>query len=236
MTGKRGVQTATIGVVVLAAVLFLTFVANIAPIHDQCPWVFPRILSCILSARETLFAGLTAAGGAIFGAWLAFAGIQDQIDMARQAANEEKLHEAGRDVDRMKSAHGFVSALAAEFPSLEDQGVSKIAFAARLLDLHRTGQLEPSMNALEAPGEIGNSVKTVLSRLNKLAENLKSEVDQTLPERQAVLMQARDDDVRKQVKYLHQLSDLLRPRVLFCEERFARLAAQSKLPEPSDKA
>jgi hypothetical protein len=77
------------------------FAAKIAPIEHQCAWVFPRILSCLLAARETLFAGLTAAGGALFGAWLAFVAVQDQIGMARrtealakEVENEKKLYEA----------------------------------------------------------------------------------------------------------------------------------------------
>lgn len=48
-------------------------------------------MSCLLSARETLFAGLTAAGGALFAAWLAWSAVRDQteFEMARDAAARE---------------------------------------------------------------------------------------------------------------------------------------------------
>ena len=115
-------------------------------------------LSCLLGARETLFAGLTATGGALFGAWLAFVAVQDQIGMARRTEalarkveNEQKIYEAGRDCDRVKSAHGYASALLSEFPSVDDPQVAKGAFAAKLLELRRTGNLLPGENAIAAP-------------------------------------------------------------------------------------
>lgn len=48
-------------------------------------------MSCLLSARETLFAGLTAAGGALFAAWIAWSAVRDQteFEMARDAAARE---------------------------------------------------------------------------------------------------------------------------------------------------
>ncbi len=48
-------------------------------------------MSCLLSARETLFARLTAAGGALFAAWIAWSAVRAQTEfaMARDAAARE---------------------------------------------------------------------------------------------------------------------------------------------------
>jgi hypothetical protein len=132
----RRIQGVTIAALIIVLIWLLMFAANIAPVEHQCPWVFPRIMSCLLSARETLFAGLTAGGGALFAAWVAFAGLQDQIGMARKneleakrLAREKHVQDAGRDLDLMMIAHGFVQSLAAEFPQADDASVSNLAFA-----------------------------------------------------------------------------------------------------------
>jgi uncharacterized integral membrane protein len=73
--------------VILLLICGILAVANIRPIHDdQCSWQFPRILSCLSSARETLAAGLIGTGGAIFAAWLAWTAVLEQI-----ASDERQL-------------------------------------------------------------------------------------------------------------------------------------------------
>jgi hypothetical protein len=179
---NRRFQGIILLVLITTTIIAVLFAANVAPIKDQCPWVFPRILSCLLSARETLFAGLTARGAALFGAWLAFVAVQDQIGMARrtealarQIENEKKVYEAARDCDRVKSAHGYASALVSEFPLLDDPKVLKSAFAERLLELRRIGFLLPSEDAVAAPDGLGNSLKTIMNRTRTLADNLENE-------------------------------------------------------------
>jgi hypothetical protein len=88
---RRKAQTVAIAVVIVGTILLLMLVANIAPLDRQCPWVFPKVLGCLLSARETLFAGLVAAGGALFAAWVAWTAVRDQteFEMARDAATRE---------------------------------------------------------------------------------------------------------------------------------------------------
>ena len=50
------------------------------PEPDQCKWVFPKILSCLLTKNDGLSGGLIGAGGTIFAGWLAWAAIQQQIE------------------------------------------------------------------------------------------------------------------------------------------------------------
>jgi hypothetical protein len=47
--------------------------------EDQCRWIFPRILSCLLTKHEDLSGGLIGAGGTIFAAWVAWIAIQEQL-------------------------------------------------------------------------------------------------------------------------------------------------------------
>jgi hypothetical protein len=180
------------------------------------------------------FAGLIAAGGALFGAWLAFVAVQDQIGMARhtealarQVDNEKKVYEAGRDCDRVKSAHGYASALVSEFPPLDDPKVAKGAFAERLLEVRRTGILLPGENAIVAPDGLGDSLKTVMNRIRAFADNLQNETKDLSADVRGGVLRRRDPEVIEAIKHVASLSNLLVPRVLFYEQRFSDLVAQS---------
>ena len=73
-----------------------------APEVQSCPDFihFPRWLGCTMTAHETLAGGLVAAAGALFGAWLAFSAIQDQIGMTRE--NERLARQVANDRQKMK--------------------------------------------------------------------------------------------------------------------------------------
>ena len=45
---------------------------------------WPMWLGCATAAHETLAGGLIAAAGALFGAWLAFSGLKEQIAMLKE--------------------------------------------------------------------------------------------------------------------------------------------------------
>jgi hypothetical protein len=93
MRSGRATQGAVVATSIFVAIMLLLIAANFAPFDRQCAWQFPKIASCLLSARETLVAGLVAAGGALFAAWLAWSAIRDQIDFdaARDAAVKEDM-------------------------------------------------------------------------------------------------------------------------------------------------
>jgi hypothetical protein len=66
----REKQGLGVAVLIVATIMAIVFVASVAP-YDQraCPWQPSTIASCLLTARETLSAGLIAGGGALFAAW-----------------------------------------------------------------------------------------------------------------------------------------------------------------------
>jgi hypothetical protein len=46
---------------------------------NACSWVFPRILTCLLTNYQDLSGGLIGAGGTIFAAWIAWIAVQEQF-------------------------------------------------------------------------------------------------------------------------------------------------------------
>jgi len=83
---------------VAVVILLLAFAHSWAPSGGQAARCYgdflhakyPMSLGCIMAAHETLAGGLIAAAAAIFGAWLAFSGLKEQIAiLQRQIAMEQ---------------------------------------------------------------------------------------------------------------------------------------------------
>jgi hypothetical protein len=190
--------------------------------HSQ----FPKWLGCAFATHETLAGGLFAAGGALFGAWLAFVGLQDQIGLAQKNEQEAKrlesarqIQEAGRNVDLMRIAHGFVKSVADEFPKPE-LGVPQGNIAEKLLELRRSGKLRISSNAVRAPDGNGDSVKTVFDRLSTLADNLYEETKNLTADQRGATLRAREPMVISQVNDLRALANLLEMKIPIYELKF----------------
>jgi hypothetical protein len=83
MSFLRGIIVALLLGLAAYAVMAL---ANVWPYDRQCDWQLPKVLSCLLGARENLAGGLIGAAGALMAAWLAWGAIQKQI-VVQQRAN-----------------------------------------------------------------------------------------------------------------------------------------------------
>lgn len=86
----RNRQLAIVAVTAVGAVVVILLTANLRPIDHQCAWQFPKIVSCLLSARETLSAGLIGAAGAVFAGWLAYSAAQEASAHALEEARAAK--------------------------------------------------------------------------------------------------------------------------------------------------
>jgi hypothetical protein len=83
---------ALFSVLVLAVVVFLAFAHAWTPPKTDAARCFidfahsqwPKWIGCTMSVHENLAAGLIGAAGALFGAWLAFSGLKEQIGTERQ--------------------------------------------------------------------------------------------------------------------------------------------------------
>ena len=98
-----------------SALCFLLVAATIALLAFTAAWTpegqlrcfadiahsqFPKWLGCAIATHEALAGSLIAAGGALFGAWLAFGGLQDQIGLARKNerdVSQKKILDAAAD-------------------------------------------------------------------------------------------------------------------------------------------
>jgi hypothetical protein len=230
---SRRTQGIAISAALAIAIVLILLAANLDPYDRHCAWVFPKILSCLLSARETLAAGLIAAGGALFAAWLAWSGLQDQIGMAlknkveaERLEQQRQVQKTGRDVELIRIAHGFVESLASEFPTIGAAGVSDIAFASRLLDLRHRGSLHLSLNAAQAPDGNGDSVATVLGRLNILADDINEETKSLSADMLPAILRNRDAEVRAQVSAIRDLEQILAAKIPRYEAKFRDAASK----------
>jgi hypothetical protein len=145
--------------------------------HSQ----FPKWLGCAMALHESLAAGLLAAIGALFGAWLAFNAVQDQIGMAKQNEREaarlkaeRDMQEAYRDIERLNSAKSFVNHMVQSFP----QGERPLDLARQLLTFRRVGRLDVSHSQFaRAPEDIGSAIANMMTQLQKIADNLYEETN-----------------------------------------------------------
>jgi hypothetical protein len=245
-SGQMNVRRRLIGFA-LAIFLLAVIVAALAlvapwppPNAPQCPpqSQFLQWLGCTAAAHETLVAGLTAAAGALFGAWLAFSGLEEQIALARhteilarQVEFQRRFNDATRDLQSMKSAHSFIEAVVDGFPRLQDPSVPKGAFASRLLELRSTGRLQINETAIRAPDGNGESLQTTMARLNALADNLFAETRGASSEIIGMRCIFRDPDVIEQVDALKGLAEILESKIpryeRQLEEAAAKIAASS---------
>ena len=144
----------------------------------------------------------------------------------RRLDQQKRIQDAGRDLDLMRIAHGFVKSLADEFPKVGDLGISDVAFASRLLDLRRRGGLQISLNAKRAPDGNGDSVDTIIGRLNILAENLYQETKTLSADMLPSILRNREDAARTQVAALRDLEQILAAKVPRYEDKFQNAVAQ----------
>jgi hypothetical protein len=129
MTSKRSVKRRLIWAAVIGAVL-VAFVIGIisfveatsiteeakrcAPNVWQSQW--PRYIGCAMAAHEGLAGGVIGAAGALFAAWLAFTGIQEQLAAEAERTANQLAAEAERAAKQ--EAEAKISAVVCIAPSI----------------------------------------------------------------------------------------------------------------------
>jgi hypothetical protein len=141
-----GLPDRTLRPIVGAAILLITAAITIALLAFAIAWSpessprcfsdvyhsqFPKWLGCAIAIHEVLAATLIAAGAALFGAWLAFIGLQDQIGLARENERDRKRLELER---RERHASGeyasidratrYIKSIVAGFPDPDVQSIA----------------------------------------------------------------------------------------------------------------
>src|SRR5690242_6111023 len=91
----RTFHSGVLGIAILVVIGLLLGAANAWGEHGYCPAQFPKVIGCVISAREGLAGGLFGAGGALFAARIAWAAIQDQIIEAKILATSREREALG---------------------------------------------------------------------------------------------------------------------------------------------
>lgn len=198
--------------------------------HSQ----FPKWLGCAIATHETLAGSLIAAGGALFAAWLAFVGLQDQIGLARKnereakrLAIEKKIQDAAADWSLVGIASGYVNALAEEFPPTNlGPDPHREIFASRLVALRGRGDLRLNENAASAPDGIGETVTTLIGRLNTLADNLYEETKNLSADMRAPKLRSREPEVVGLIEALRRLDKELQEQADVYAQKYKDVRAE----------
>ena len=123
----------------------------------------------------------------------------------------------------MRLAHGFVENLADKFAPFEEAAASESAIASHLLELRRRGLLQISSNAARAPDGNGDSISTVMNRLNILAEkSLRGNEEGLSADMQVGVLRNRRKEVSAQIRDLRELANLLEQKIPRYEKKFTR--------------
>jgi hypothetical protein len=214
-----------IGIILLVIVGTLA-AANIRPIHDQCPWQFPKILSCLLSARETLAAGLIGAGGAIFAAWLAWTAVREQIAVDRRQIAESKaaqkrgvVSQLEYNIGSLRSAQDDLQDLVKKFPDQKDP--RQYIFATTLAGMDRVYSFRLVQRAQSAPDGLGEQVSNSLNQLRVMAGNINHEIQGLSADQQIGVLTSWDTSVRDRVMDISNVLDKVNHAISEYDRRLA---------------
>jgi hypothetical protein len=223
----RRAQLLVVAATMVVAFIGILLVANLNPVDHQCAWQFPKIMSCLLSARETLSAGLIATGGAVFAGWLAYSAAIEASDRALSEARSAK-HEAltqrvatlSEDIDRLKLAKAYLETFASNFPSTS-AGSTANGFAQILRQCHAKALDVVSSSAIRAPFGYGAQISTVMTRIETLGER----IEETLFRNQAINVEVTwQDQVYEMIQGIRSIAAQIGGDIPVHEKRLRRLA------------
>jgi methyl-accepting chemotaxis protein len=140
---------------------------------------WPKWIGCAMAAHEGLAGGLIGLAGAVFAAWLAYSGTQDQLRQINEDAREtsrlraiERRDKASDDLDALRLAREYLALFANNFPAENDPAYSNYDFVAQLRQLNQGAHVYLSRSARNAPGGFGRSITIVMWRMEQLAEKI----------------------------------------------------------------
>jgi hypothetical protein len=176
----RNAQLRIVAATILIVIVVILLMSNVQPVDHQCAWQFPKIASCLLSARETLSAGLIGAGGAVFAGWLAYSAAQeasgralDEARAAKRATLTEQVTSYGADIDRLRLATAYLQTFANNFPPTT-QGGSSVGFTQVLRQCHAQALDFVSSSATRAPFGYGAQITTTMTRVETLGDRIEN--------------------------------------------------------------
>lgn len=82
------------------------------------------------------------------------------------------------------------------------------------------------MNAVRAPDGNGDSIATVMGRLNILAGDLNQETKSLSAEMLPAILRNREEEVRTQIRHLRDIENILAGKIPRYDDKFQKAAAQ----------
>jgi hypothetical protein len=216
-------------VAIIVGVLAFTH-ANSLVAGEKCFATFksaqwPNWIGCAMAAHENLAGGLVGFGGALFAAWLAFSGTQDQI-RETNAANRrtEKLKakdEAQRlasDIDVLMTAKGYLSKFSSYFPD-DQKEFETFDFVKHLNVLRSKARVFVSQTASAAPYGFGTRITTVMWRLKEMADEIYRETHAN----RAMYVRPLNDEVKEAVAGVRTIIEQIDAKIPSLQERLLLL-------------
>ncbi len=229
---RRYCQLVVVAITVVAVIFAILVAANIEAVDHKCAWQFPSIVSCLLSARETLAAGLIGTGGAIFAGWLAYSAAQESAAQAlkealaaKRAVLSEQVTTYATEIDRLKLAAAYLETYANNF-SPTDQGTHSAGFVQTFRRCHAQALDFLSSSAIRAPFGYGAQITTVMTRIETLGERIE-DLLQRQPTINAEITWS--GQIFEMISGIRSLAEQIRTDIPVHEKHLLRLADQRDL-------
>lgn len=188
---------------------------------------WPLYIGCIMDTHEGLAAGLIGAAGALIAGWLAYSAAQEaaaralaEAREAKSAALSEGVATTALEIDRLKLAKGYLETFAANFPPTHP-GASTGGFVTALRQCHAKALDFLSSSAVRAPYGYGAQISTVMTRVEKLGEQIETTLQREVTINPDVVWA---DVVFEAIAGIRAISSQISNDIPIHEKHFARLA------------
>jgi hypothetical protein len=219
------------GVIVIIAAMLAMAVAW-GTKSTGCVLAFPKIIGCALAQYESLSGGLIAAGGALFGGWLAWSAVREQVQIekrkvkAAEFADQSRIaDEISRDLFDLKVAHNAGRSL---LRRLNEELKDPSPYANRFLDMWCASSF-PTTPGTWSPKIVGDELWNLVNRLKALANLIDEEIRRSNPIQRNSILQSREPAASDLVAEFNSSVELLQP--LIDQRQQALTDANAKLEE-----
>lgn len=226
---RRNKQLLVVAAIIVVAIPVILLIANLSPFDHQCAWQFPKIVSCLLSARETLSAGLIGTGGAVFAGWLAYSAAMEASDRALTEARdakrqtlEQEVATLSTNIDRLRHAKAYLEKFTENFGPT-GPGASSAGFTQALRECHSKALDFVSSSAIGAPFGYGAQISTIMTRVDTLGER----IDQAMSGSQAIHINNWNDDVFKLIEGIRAVAAQIGSDIPAHEKHLRRLTERT---------
>ena len=175
---KRKSQGAVLALVLLCAICLMLWIAATFAPNDKSACAnlpLPTLLGCAVAQFENLAGGLIAAAGALFGGWLAWSAVRDQIQIARDQdlaaktqAAEFQVQVAERELRRLRSANMVLARL---LQRIQENPSAASPNAHRLVEMWRGQEFIITSQNVDTE-TFGTRGWEIASRLRALAQEI----------------------------------------------------------------